>query len=298
MDIADIRRLYRIQDLLGLRSHKKHDLICPLPMHRHVNYTPSFSIFVGSDGVQRFKCHGNCDVHGTVIDLAGFMWVAGYSPMSKKDVKKAVDQLRIRGSVNIPEREVRATLIAHDAHKGYEPIGAEARRFAHSRGLNDGTIEEFELGQDGHYLTMPYFREGRLRGIKKRKWYDKARWRYLAEEGSRGDLFNIDNVRHTNSHVFVAKAELPCMLLNQWGFKSVAPTGGEGSWNADWRMELGLSRVTVIGDNDGPGRRLGIKRAQLFGAALEFPAPEYKDVDEYMLARPEEAREWLQRLSH
>lgn len=248
--------------------------------------------------MQRFKCHGNCSVHGTVIDLAGYLWVAGYNPRSKKDIGRAVDQLRIRGSVTIPEREVKATLIAHNAHKGYEPIGTEARKFAHTRGLNDDTIKEFNLGQDGHYLTMPYYREGRLRGIKKRRWYETARWRYLAEEGSRGDLYNIDSVMYTNGHVFIVKAELPCMLLNQWGFKSVAPTGGEGSFNADWRMELGLSRLTVIGDNDGPGKKLGTKRAESFGAVLRFPAPEFKDVDEYMLARPEEAREWLQELSN
>lgn len=294
MDIADIRRLYDIRELLGL-PEKKRWLVCPLPHHPHTNYTPSFSIYYGKDGVQRFKCHGNCGAQGDVIDLAGYLWITGYNPRDKQDVRKAIEVLGIRGNVSlpIPERS-RSSGLGRQTHKKYLPIGGEARKFAHSRGLNDDTIKLFKLGQDHNYLTMPYFRDGMLRGIKKRRWNGRARLRYICEEGSKGDLFNIDMVQYDNGRVFVVKAEIPCMLLVQWGYKAVAPTGGEGNWDKRWRTDLGLSRLTVIGDNDEAGARLAKERAIRFGAYLEFPPQNYKDVDEYMLAEPKEARQWLE----
>ena len=297
MEIGDIRRLYDIRDILGLSARRKW-INCPLPLHPHKHFTPSFSIYEGKDGVQRFKCHGNCGAYGDVIDLAGYMWVPGYNPKTSGDLAKAIEMLGVRGNVHIPTSEkTKAVSLGIGAHKKYLPIGNEAREYAHSRGLNDESIAKFQIGQDRMYMTMPYFRDGRLRGIKKRNCSDRRGLRYIAETGSRGDLFNIDAIQFTNGHCFVVKAELPTILLDQWGFKAVAPTGGEGSWDDRWRTDLGLSRLTVIGDNDGPGRSLGVSRATKFGARLEYPPEEYKDVDEYMLAHPEEALSWLQALA-
>ena len=272
MEIGDIRRLYDIRDLLSLSARKKW-INCPLPLHPHKHYTPSFSIYVGHDGVQRFKCHGNCGAHGDVIDLAGYLWVPGYNPKTSADLAKAIEMLGIRGNVHIPTSEkTRVISLGIRAHEKYLPIGDEARAYAHSRGLTDESIEKFQVGQDRNYMTMPYFRDGSLRGIKKRNCRAcSAGLRYITEKGSRGDLFNIDAVQYSNSHCFLVKAELPTILLDQSGFKAVAPTGGEGSWDDRWRTDLGLSRLTIIGDNDRPGRKLAVSRATKFGARLEYP---------------------------
>jgi DNA primase len=295
VDIGDIRRLYEIRDLLGI-SQRRRWIVCPLPHHPHKNYTPSFSIFYGNDGVQRFKCHGNCGAQGDVIDLAGYLWVPGYNPKSSPDLSKAIDMLGIRGNVSIPTFKDRVVSLGPKAHEKYIPIGDQAREYARGRGLTDETIEKFQLGQDRDYLTMPSFRDGRLRGIKKRSCVVTG-LRFFTETGSKGDLFNVDAVKFTNGTAFVVKGEIPAMLLDQWGFKAVAPTGGEGNWDDQWRIDLGLSRITVIGDNDGPGRKLGIARATKFGARLEFPAPEFQDIDKYMLAKPKEARQWLEAMT-
>jgi hypothetical protein len=58
-----------------------------------------------------------------------------------------------------------------------------------------------------------------------------------------------------------------------------------------------MSRLTVVGDNDDTGRKLAVGRATKFGAALEFPPSEFKDIDQYMLARPAEAIQWLTAIS-
>jgi DNA primase len=182
------------------------------------------------------------------------------------------------------------------AHEKYLPIGSTAREYAHQRGLTDETIERFRVGQDRMYMTIPSFRDGRLRGIKKRNCTDRG-LRYVNESGSRGDLFNVDEVRFFSGHVFIVKGEIPAMLLSQEGFKAVAPTGGEGSWDERWKLDLGLARLTLIGDNDEFGKQAGYERSLGFGAALAFPPSEFKDVDMYMLARPEEAMEWLKTLA-
>jgi DNA primase len=266
-------------------------------MHPHKNFTPSFSIYDGRDGVQRFKCHGACGAQGDVIDLAGYMWVPGYDHKNTGHVARAIEALGVRGSVRIPTAEKTVVVsLGPRVYEKYLPIGATAKAYAISRGLNEDTIEKFKIGQDRMFMTMPYFRDGRLRGIKKRRCSGQG-LRYLAESGSKGDLFNIDSVKYTNGHVFVVKAELPAMLVHQWGFKAVAPTGGEGSWDEQWRVDLAMSRLTVVGDNDDTGRKLAVGRATKFGAALEFPPSEFKDIDQYMLARPAEAIQWLTAIS-
>ena len=73
--IRDLRRIYSIHGVLGIGANVRW-MSCPLPMHRRSGEkrsTPSFSIYFDKDGVQRFKCHGNCGKRGDVIDLVGYL---------------------------------------------------------------------------------------------------------------------------------------------------------------------------------------------------------------------------------
>jgi len=62
--LRDIRRLFRIHDVLGI-DDRKRVIVCPLPFHPHYHNTPSFAIGIGKDGFDRFYCHGTAARKGT-----------------------------------------------------------------------------------------------------------------------------------------------------------------------------------------------------------------------------------------
>jgi hypothetical protein len=292
--LDDLKRLYGIRELLGIPTRKK-TIVCPLPMHSHKHNTPSFSIFMGRDGVEQWKCHGNCGMRGDVIDLAGFMWVPGYNPHDGKKIMQAATVLQTRGELTFPTPEIdRTPQLSATRHKAYLPIGKEAREYCYSRGLNDQTIGKFLLGQDRSYLTIPSFYEGRLMGIKKRAINEHAYLRYHGESGSKQSLFNSDRVAFGTGLVILTKGEIPVMILDQMGYKACAPTGGEGSWLQEWNTPLMTMDVLVIGDNDLAGKKYFTQRATTLGGIIKFPPERYKDLDEWILAEPGVSRQKLE----
>lgn len=294
-ELRDIRRLYDIREVLeraGTDVRRKW-LVCPLPNHPHKNYTPSFSMYVGSDGVERFQCHGVCGARGDVIDLAGYLWVPGYDPKLKGMVSRAVDTLQARSPLNLDFAAKRAAEVVIDpyAHHKYLPISETAREFAHRRGLNDETIKKFWLGSDEKALTIPTFEAEMLVSLKKRALNPTGlRYRFWMEAGSRKGLFNYDYVLYERGTVFYVKAEIPAMLLAQAGYLACAPTTGEGGFKDEWRTALAFADIVIVGDNDETGREQAAKRAEAMpNSIVMYPPERFKDVDEWILADPTHA---------
>lgn len=281
--IEDAQKTHDIAHILGA---KKKLIVCPLPGHIHSDNTPSFSIF-WKDGVQYFRCHGNCGLIGDVIDLAGYMNITGYNRKDKGMVQRALEYIDRKYEIYIPI-PVKQVKLAGSEWYDYLPIGEEGLEYAKGRGLTYKTIMKFRVGQSGKFITMPCFKEGRLIGIKMRRIV-AGEPRFYALPGSRQGLFNVDSIAYTDGPVFIVKGEIPCMLLDQMGFLSCAPTGGEGGWDESWRSALAFSQNIVIGDNDAPGRKLGEKRALILGAKLVFPPEGVKDIDAWILKDPDHA---------
>jgi len=268
-----------------------------LPGHSHVNYTASFSIFTGSDGVERFKCHGVCGAHGDVIDLAGYLWVLGYNPKDPKDIAAAISALETRNDFVFPASKTKKEPTLDPLMwKECLPISDAARAYARQRGLTDDTIDVFLLGSVEGYLTVPTFVNGVLMTMKKRSITAKGKkLRFLCVTGSKTALFNHDAVAYITGPVFYVKAEIPAMLLTQLGYKACAPSTGEGSWDPEWKTILAFADVVVVGDNDEAGVKAARQRAKDLNAVLKFPPPGY-DIDAWILAEPELAlpalKEW------
>lgn len=282
-EIENARRTHDIRDILG--TQKKY-IVCPLPLHIHRRNTPSFMIFF-RDGVQYFRCHGNCGLTGDVIDLVGYLRVPGYDRKDGKMVREALAILenRFEAKIVIPEKQ--ATL-SPSAWIEFLPPGQPVIEYAAKRGLTSETLKKFNIGQRGMFMTMPAFEEQRLVGIKCRNTTEQG-IRFYQIEGSRQAMFNYDKVEFKTGVVFVVKGEIPCMLMDQLGFLACAPTGGEGGWRQDWRTALALAHCVYIGDNDEAGRKYGERRAGILNALLKFPPPEFKDIDDWILADQENA---------
>ena len=88
-----------IRDVVG---SKKRTILCPLPQHRRINNTPSFSIY-WKDGKQWWKCHGNCQLEGDLVDLVGYLRVTGYDRRDPAKVREALALVDSRYEFKIVE---------------------------------------------------------------------------------------------------------------------------------------------------------------------------------------------------
>lgn len=292
--IAEACQSHDIRSVLGLSDNAKV-ILCPLPQHAHKKNTPSFSIF-WRGGKQWWRCHGSCDMEGDVVDLVGFLRVPGYDKRDWTKIREALELINERFEIAVPEPEKEVILTGRE-YLDFLPPGEEVIQYAASRGLTEETVKQFRLGQSGHFMSIPLFEEGILKGIKMRNmWKCDPDRRFYQMMGSRLGLFNYDHVYLRTGPVFVVKGEIPAMLLHQMGYAACAPTAGEGSYKGNvprWTGALVLACKIIVGDNDEPGRVLGKKRAMLFGGSLVFPPEQHKDVDAFILAEPEQAKETL-----
>lgn len=309
--IRDMRRLFSIYDVLHLNGRKKK-IVCPLPMHKHHDRTPSFSIFTTPAGLQKWVCHGNCSNSGDVIDLAGFLYISGYDPKNGQDVKQALALLSGNTRINPPSQQTtRVPTLANGWYKRYLPVGNEVLEYAASRFLTSETLVRFKIGQhktpSAVWMTMPAIHDNQLRGIKMRNVCSQNKKdRFLQEPGSIEGLFGYNQVAGAMEAVAVVKGEIPVMLLSQYGILACSPTGGETSYSNHEELLRPLafaSKRIVIGDNDqDPGVREKIisatkRRTEIFRATMFLPPDPYKGIDDFVNAEPEVAipliKEWM-----
>ena len=169
----EVSRIYseRIFDLTGAtRSRRK--LICPLPDHKHNHYTPSFSIFWADDR-WRWRCFGNCDRQGDVIDLIGFMQVPLYDKQEPRKLSAAMEILTgntFKPSVPIPPKKKKIRL-SPTRWQEFFPPGPEVEKYAQGRGISKPTLRHFHCGQHRDefgklWMTIPNFHHNKLVGIK------------------------------------------------------------------------------------------------------------------------------------
>lgn len=300
--IRSVRQIYDMYDVLNM-DRRKVKIVCPLPAHNHSNNTPSFAIFRGADGVQRFQCHGNCGLHGDVLDLVGYLHIAGYNDKDPRHITQAAALLGSTQPIRVPEPIERTPTLNPGAMNQYLPLEQEVIEYAFNRGLVHATLLRFSIGQRGHYMAIPIYEDYSLKAIKFRN-IKTGGLRFFSEKGSVKALWNYDGVLYTNKPVLIVKGEIPGLLMEQEGFTSCAISGGESSDMQKYRDILSFSaKLVYVGDNDrDPAVREKMqqaarKRADMLGAELRFPPDKFKDIDDWYLGDPQARsiiRSWLE----
>jgi hypothetical protein len=289
--------------------------VCPLPQHRHVNFTPSFSVFwhtINGEWRQYWKCHGSCSTHGDVIDLAGYLWVPAYSREGARSDQKMREMARqALGSTSLPYEPAKPSKASPNLPqwiwKDFLPIGEEALRYAYQRGLDDRLLIKYRIGsaetitESGkvikgrdNLMSFPNFHGDTLMGIKLRKLVS-GKYRYFSYPGSKKGLYGYDDVNLHDGPVLVVKGEIAKLIGEKFGFTTCAPTSGENGNVDEIRGALAFSKNIVVGDNDDTGRRQAHKRALIFRALEKYP-PEPYDFDRWLLEDPQaagEVKRWI-----
>ena len=291
LTIEEVRRIYSVRSVLGISDRTKK-VVCPLPQHAHSSYTPSCSIFRGRDGVERFECHGNCNLSGDVIDLIGYMQLPDYEPNNPTSVSEAINLLTSGYSITMPTKPPAEKFLAPNAWRKYYPPGPDAVDYARSRGIERKTLGYFKVGEHKKFLAMPTFEDGILKAIKFRNMTNVG-LRFYAETGSVGSMFNHDSVVYQTEPLLIVKGEIPCMVLWERGIHCCALTGGEAMHIETWLPKLALAKIRVlVGDNDRDPRirdrmqSYTKQSAEALRANVAFPPEEFKDIDDWVLADP------------
>jgi len=296
----EVSRIYseHIFELAGT-TRQRRKIVCPLPMHKHANYTPSFSIF-WADNRWRWCCHGSCNKCGDVIDLAGYLNLPGYDPRDAQMLSKAISLItgdNYQPAAPVAPRDYRKVKLLPTDWQQYYPPGIEVEAYAESRGLDGLTIRHFRVGQHRDqfgviWMTIPAFEANQLTGIKMRNLGQGLR--YKSVKGSRAGIFNYDRVAYKQERIYVVKGEIAAMVLTSRGLVACAPTGGESmKLGEQYQQALALGDIVVIGDNDrdpevrAKTRVMAKERAESLNAKLFFPPETYKDIDEWILDDPQ-----------
>lgn len=146
----------------------------------------------------------------------------------------------------------------------FHDLGRTRREYWYKRGINDNTIDRYQLGWYNGYNTIPIFVDGTFRNFQLRQDVPEKRIKgYYRGVGPL--IYNSDVLRVTDK-VFVSEGLTDCLRLNQEGIPAVSHNTGAGGWVNSWfKYFINQKEVYVIFDNDTAGREGSEKVAKCLG---------------------------------
>lgn len=221
---------------------------------------------------------------GDLLDL----WAACRGLSVSQAMVEAKAYLGVRDSM--PAREIKS-YTRPSKPKNYTAPKASVRAWLNGRGIEDATIEAFEIGEQIHagktIALFPYIRDGELVNCKYRDIADKRGMRQ--EKDAEPCLFGWDLIDPKVRAVAICEGEIDAMTLHQAGIPALSVNAGAGNFQwleNDWERLERFSEILVAFDADEAGekgakeaiRRLGADRCK----RLIFPGS--KDANEYLQA--------------
>lgn len=237
---------------LDIRRHSGAEVeaLCPF----HEDHRPSF-YFNLKRGM--WICHA-CGVRGNYRQLVKLLAVDAF----EEDVEELLQELRKKiefidddpGDVE-PQTYPDSWLIQfeHDHH------------YFSTRGLSDRVIAMFGLGYDvvTNSVTFPLRDiDGKLHGVLRRQLSSGAVPKYLEPTGYKKSDYLYGAWLVTAEHIALTEGQVDALAMWDAGIQAVAMGGSSLSRKQAQAMrELAPRRVTILPDNDLPGRQ-AVSRAK------------------------------------
>lgn len=160
-----------------------------------------------------------------------------------------------------------------------------AQKYLKEHGINDETIETYELTWDNNYLHIPIKDdEGNDLFIKSRYLAygpDSKEPKYKNSKGSHAALFNFYAVKDSDT-IIIAEGEMDTIKLMQEGFPAISSTGGAGTFPEEFAKQLKDKKIFLAYDNDPAGQNALHTLLDLLPEARVITLPEnVKDICEY-----------------
>ncbi len=159
----------------------------------------------------------------------------------------------------------------------------ERREYLYYRGINDETIDRFQIGWYNDYTMIPFFENGTFRNFQKRQDSPKKIRQYYRGVGPL--LFNSDTLKLTN-RIFYTEGPVDALILIQNGIPAISSNSGE-AFLPEWLEKfIYQSEIFLVFDNDKAGtdgvkkisKFLGLNRCKCY-CFQEFEESGYDPVD-------------------
>ena len=232
--------------LQGVRSSGNgYVALCPC----HEDTDPSLSLDE-RNGKVLFRCHAGCSQETLVQHFKD----SGVWP----GVKEGRQELPPIPKTKIKELQ--------------EALKAEQKaHLKKSRGLSDEVIDRYQLGLHERRVTIPVLdNSGQCRNI--RRWLDpglrkNGTPKMLSWEKGRGRplLYPVDQLKE--STICLVEGELDALALISHGIPAITVTAGVTTWPPSTSDGFQGKDVTIITDNDEPGRKGASLRARGLSSA-------------------------------
>lgn len=227
---------------------------CPLHENPETSKTPSASFHFG-DG--KFMCFSRCG--GYSVAAVWRMVRDGVQPEARVD-HVAVDE--------VAERRARRKRRAEGAGNATLPDEAKLAHWAEAlqgnqvmlkdllekRGLRKSTLARYMVGYDGERIIIPV-RDPLGQLVNVRRYAMGAKANKMLNWPGYGDatLWGMDALKM--KRVFLHEGEMDALLQRQYGFPSLSPTAGAGTWLAEWNVLFVGKQVYITYDVDQQGEQ-------------------------------------------
>ena len=329
-DLEDIKSRYDCRELVerdlgkpAIRGQTYSSFKCPF--HKEVK---GASLVVYRNG---WHCFGKCSRSGDVIS-----WMQDYHGMSFEEACKRLDNRHLPSPMPVrptyeerqsPDnnkrseppyplwQEVGQRVVAQAEETLWSKEGARALAYLREeRGLSDQVIRYARLGYvPGHPqewvkivgldvpcgITIPWFLENNLWGIKVRRLAQDQRYQQIAGGLLKGCLYLSDKVE-PGWPMIITEGEFDALVIHQVASDLVYPTSigsaANKTINVRWYIYMTMMvRILVRTDADQAGDQAYKAIEALSQSVYRTQVPIGKDINEFFLAEGAQAvREWIQ----
>lgn len=307
------------------RHYERHR--CPFHNEQH-----GYSLVVYDD---HWQCFGKCKTGGDVIAwmqryhdmtfgqacdalLGGVNWVPPHQQRESKPKREPEkDEFPIADPPDADWQAVARSIAERAAKTLFSDRGKRAMRYlTEERGLKPETIEQVGLGYvPGEYwewreveglsipcgITIPWYADGHIWGIKVRRAAGEQRYQQVAGGKLRDGLYLVDYIKIQRNGL-LTEGEFDAMIALQEAYDLVSPLSIGSASNVPynrrwWIRSISTSRIYVRMDDDEAGRRAERVLLEMTPSCRPAQVPKGKDVNEFFLMEGREAlREWIGRL--
>jgi hypothetical protein len=206
---------------------------------------------------------------------------------------------RAGGAAPKPKADPPSAAAVREWHSDLLNNRAAKRAFISKRGIDEESIEEFEIGWDGQRYTIPiYDKNGKLVNVRKYKMgASDSEQKFLNHPGhGEARIFGLETLDESD-FVILAEGEADRILMIQMGFPAISGTGGAGTFNPAWKDLLKDKTIYNAYDQDEAGEKGSLRAANTLAGAvvayyrIKFPTPK-SDFTDFIVEEGHTAEEF------
>lgn len=233
---------------------------CPNPYnHKNMDRDPSMSWDPNALQFYCFGCNHKIDLYGYYKEHLNY---------THQEIVR--DLLGAEEYKQTPIKTNRDKFIS-EVNKVKE-VNQECIDYIKLRGINEKTIEKFNIGTYNNAIAFPYYKYETPIGYKTRKpLKNPGKPKMMSISGSKPYLFNRQNIDKDNTtELIICEGEFDAMVIDQCGFNNVVSVGAGANSLSTMIAQAKdfldtFDSLIIVSDNDESGQSMDKEFIEIFG---------------------------------